>query len=270
MSGKNYGFLAAAVSGAMFFAAVGQGATVAFQNGLSNAFVSNYSGTQDTELFGYSSSLGDWNSGATTALQIGGDSHGPRPALIQFGGLNVMAGQYSTITSAQLILTQEGNGTTAGLPNISAYQMSDGNAGWNQGTQDISVSGQGPATAGDATWNHKAYPSTNWAGGGDFGTGTNYTTLQSTVSVSLANPTETTYTWNILPATIEHWITDTNAGLALTSDNYTSYWDFYSSDVAEKGVRPQLVINYTPVPEPMSGALLLIGGGLLAMRRRRK
>jgi hypothetical protein len=71
---------------------------------------------------------------------------------------------------------------------------------------------------------------------------------------------------------VDYWINhnDANAGLVLLSDDYTTLWTFYGNQVAQADLRPELVIHYTPVPEPMTGSLLLLGGGLLVLRRRRK
>jgi hypothetical protein len=261
---------AAAVTAVMAPQPAARANVITFQNGSPNAYTSSYTGTQDTQLFGYSGVM-DWNSGTYPALAAGNmDASQPRVAIIRFDGLDALAGQYSTITSAKLTLAQYSSYSGGAASTISVYPISDLNAGWTQGTTYLDEPADGEH---GATWNDLDYPDTGWAGTAGLSTPTtDYDSAkQDFAAVNWAGDSDgTIHTWDLSPILINHWITDVNAGLLIKIDDPTSSWAFYSSEGSPVANRPILEIHYTPVPEPTTGALLLIGGGLVAMRRRRR
>jgi hypothetical protein len=243
--------------------------TVSFRNG-----TNSYTGAQDATIVNYYSEV-NTNFGANTSAQVGDAGTDLRDFIIRFDGLNVLAGQYSSIISAQLDLRQTGNGH--GPANVSVYKMNDANAGWIEGagtgTQDPN---------GGVTWSDLAYyasPNANtpvpWnsnAGGFVPGTDSDSVAMDS-VAVDSTSGSGTHYQWDISPSLVNQWITGgANAGLLLSVDNPASdVWAFYTSNLSASEsttAQPMLTITYA-VPEPMTGALLLIGGGLVALRRRR-
>jgi len=242
-----------------------QGATVQFIEGGGNAFVANYTGVQDAEIFGYSGSLFDFNSGATNGMQIGtGNANQARKLLVRFDGLNVMAGQYASITSAKLVLRNLGSANGGGAFDVSVYQISDANAAWNQGTKAIAA-----ATAGDVTWNNRVHGSAAWAGSSGLSTATTdyVATALDTTTVNYNTPSSTLWEWDLPPSLVNQWITGgVNAGLLVTKANESdaTYWGVETS---EGSAGPRLVIEYTEVPEPAAIALVL--PAMLAIRRKR-
>lgn len=141
--------------------------------------------------------------------------------------------------------------------------------GWGEGASDAGEPGGSGATpeVGDATWLHTFYPGSLWANeGGDF---------VSTVSASRSIAGAGFYTWATTPALVtdvQAWLNSpgTNYGwLLLGQENgTTSAKRLDTHEHVTPEWRPQLTIDYTPVPEPISlaGFALL---GVVALGRRR-
>jgi hypothetical protein len=273
-----WGVIVAALTGQRAAAA-----TVSFAEGITNAFVTNYSGTHDTMVV----NTPDWedtNTGGRTSVQAGtgyagGASAQRRRILLRFDNLNVMAGQYASIDSAKVVwkkLAVSGGGSSA---DVDMFLIHTNNVGWVEGTGSFT-----PAQPGEATWNNRAHPSTPWAGSpGLEGAGDifNPSSPTDTVNMAFYDPIDTGYEFDLLPGTVNAWINGTfpNAGLLFkqSDDQIPAIHELYSSEyngTNAVNLRPRLVIEYTPlagsalgVPEPSTMALLLLVGALWAARR---
>jgi hypothetical protein len=256
-------------------------APVTFQDGTPAPFGGGtYNGTQDAHL--YWSGDSQINTGGNSVILSGGaNSH----VLLKFD-VSSLAGQ-GTIQSATLRLYQRNQGGFGGdftFP-FNVYQVSDANAGWQQGGSAYAA-----ALPGEVCWDYLSYDATTpteWAGAGPYtnaepthgnrgvsvaGTDFDATALaienysQDTTGVSNGHE----FSINIPVSTINHWISGPNAGMMIMADVAqagSGYASFFSSDEATIALRPALDITF--VPEPATGAMLLIGSGLLAFSRRR-
>jgi len=255
-------------------AAGASAATVSFQNGASNAYVTNYAGTSDTSFDSANDAGGGFNNGnnggANFIYANQTTTWEERRALIGFD-LSSLTGQGLTINSATLKLATIINASPDNV-DVFFYPVAAANAGWVQGTNGSVVS---PANAGEATWNHKAHPNTNWAGSPGLSTaGTDY--INTPAASGIYNPTTADgayVSFALTPSVVQSWI-DTpanNAGLLLLTNNdstngYYRFAEYYSSE-ADAGLRPILELNVTAVPEPASLAGLGVLGILLRRRR---
>lgn len=249
-------------------------ATISFQNGASNAYVSNYAGTSDTSFNSANDSGGGYNNGnnggANYIYATQTVTWEERRALIGFD-LSSLTGQGITVNSATMKLATIYN-TSPDNVIVTFYPVAAANAGWVQGTNGSVVS---PANAGEATWNHKAHPGTNWAGSPGLSTpGTDYINTAAATGVYNPATADGTYvSFALTPSVVQSWI-DTpsdNGGLLLLTDNdstngYYRFAEYYSSE-ADAGLRPILELNVTAVPEPASLAGLGLLGVLLRRRR---
>ena len=251
-------------------------ATISFQNGASNAYVSNYAGTSDTSFDSANDVNGGYNNGnnggANYIYANQTTTWEERRALIGFD-LSSLTGQGLTVNSTTLKLASMA-GASPDNVNVSFYPVAAANAGWVQGTNGSVVF---PANAGESTWNHKIHPNTNWAGSPGLSTpGTDY--INTPAATGVYNPTTTDGTiisFALTPSVVQSWI-DTpanNAGLLLLTDNdstngYYRFAQYYSSE-ATANLRPVLELEVTAVPEPASLGLLAVGGLLMSRRRGR-
>jgi len=153
-------------------------------------------------------------------------------------------------------------------------------ADWGEGTSDAGPggtagSGNGAAaTTGDATWRYRFFNTQTWSsydpavpssGGGDF-------VSQPSATATVGIDPGVVVTWETLRsgaatgmvADVEHWLADpaANFGWLLKGDESVSRTArrFYSKDDATEALRPQLVIDYTVVPEPSALAMLVVIG----------
>jgi hypothetical protein len=195
----------------------------------------------------------------------------PRRGIMQFDiADNVPAG--ATITSVQLnmVLAQvAGSGMGGGGGNFT-IGLYDASEDWGEGTQSMGSGQGGAAGTGDATWNARHYASTSptlWSNpGGDF-SGT------ASQTASVGTSVGSTYSWTTdtaMVADVQKWLDtpSSNFGWFLVNTDETDEQTFRAFDARETTSPPQLVINYTAVPEPsaiLSGLALCC---LLPWRRK--
>ncbi|HVU86195.1 MAG TPA: DNRLRE domain-containing protein [Pirellulales bacterium] len=204
----------------------------------------------------------------------------PRRGLIEFNVAgNIPAG--STITSVQLVLFLGqvagsggggggGGGTSIGLHDV-LKAWGEGTAG--SGNTSIGGTGQGfAAGTGDATWNASAFPSTLWTNpGGDFA-------AASSATIAIGTTLNAANTWGstaAMVADVQSWLDNPsgNFGWELVNTNETSpttFSAFWTKEAVTADLRPQLIVNYTPAPEPSTVVLLVVGCVAAAASKVRK
>lgn len=217
---------------------------------------------QDNTL--YESTAGSLSNGQGAYVFSGRTSQGlVRRALLQFDLSLIPAG--STVTSATLTLHSD---QAQGSATYTLHRLL---ATWGEGSSDAGTPGGSgtSATTGDATWLHRFHATSTWTNaGGDFVASASASTIVAGAG---------TYSWSGagLTSDVQAWLDGgaTNAGWALLGNevNAGSAVRYGSSEHASASMRPELTIEYTPVPAPGAaglGALALLGG-LGGLRRRR-
>ncbi len=219
--------------------------------------------------------------GGGQAIFVGNNAqNSPRRGLISFDiASNIPTG--ATINSVQLMLFLiQVPGGAAPSPTITLYRLSND---WGEGIAGNTSTGpngvgQGFAAAdGDATWNARhfsaTFPTLWTTPGGDFA-------ATSSASAAIIGTTlNTPYTWGSTPALVadvQSWLIDStsNFGWILKTDDETiasnvrSFWSRESARTGQSSFSPQLLVSYTPVPEPTS-AILMLFSALLIKRQRR-
>ena len=258
-----------AVVGCYSLAGVGQATEITFQEGTANSF-GVYSGTSDNELFGYSSSLFDFNNGAGASLQWGTEVLGQqRRIIMRFENLQAPVGQ-TTVGSAKIQLYK----SSAPVPTrpsfpVSVVQIADANAGWNEG--DKAIANQSSGDTG-SDWNHLDHTvGPTWTGGPGLVTpGTSY--IDPAMDVTTVDPNDvvdTLYEWALSPAVVQQWVDGgINAGLLFigAEDVAGTALPIWSRNHGSAAQRPALVIDF--IPEPGTLVLFVLGlAGLLGRRR---
>jgi hypothetical protein len=244
--------------------------------------------SKDTSIFSNNTSN---TAGGNDVLYVGKNASGAtRRALVKFDidSAGIPAG--STIDSVTLTLYLNGfSGSTFGADrDVRLFGVT---TAWGNGTTGSGGSGggggQGTAAVpgnGDATWSHSSFNTTPWGlAGGD---------LANTPSASLVinnSPTpvvlNSPYSWSSpgLVSDVQAWIDNSqpNNGWLLRNleDANSSLLTFYSREIVdnptttsidESLLRPQLTIEYTPVPEPSTMALAALGMAVVLVARRRR
>ncbi len=210
----------------------------------------------------YETPTGSTSNGAGNFLFAGRNStptNSIRRGLLAFDLSSIPAG--STIHAVTLTLHQDSPHLTP--ESISIHRLLEG---WGEGTSSGLGSG-GPATPGDATWLHRAFNTQFWSTPG----GTFAPAPSATTSVGGNG----FYTWSS-PALIA----DVQAFVNNPSGNYgwiilgnegaaSSAKRFHTREETEASFRPNLTIDYTPVPTPGVVALGLACAGGVSVRRAR-
>jgi hypothetical protein len=248
--------------------------TVSFQQGLDNIFVTGYAGTEDNQLMDPGTGFADANIGGRNAVQIGNASSiTTRRSIVRFGGLGVMAGQYSSIDAAKIVFRKANAPAGPGTDDISVHAVADNNADWVEGNSQFVV------TAGESSWNSKQHTIAAWIGGG--GGGALGAPMDTVVGASSNDAANTFYEFDILPALVDQWITGINAGVVFKEVNEIDgagsgtelQIEWYSSEfgaIADAPVRPRLEITFTPIPEPATFGLLGLASLLMMVGCRRQ
>jgi hypothetical protein len=200
----------------------------------------------------YDNPQGDVSNGSGAGLFAGtvGAAGGlrRRRALLAFdiaGGIPAGA----TIESARLVL--EVSRTASGTKAVRLHRvLADWGEGSSNAPRNPAGGGDGigaQAAPGDATWLHRFFDNVAWsAPGGDFA---------STPSAETQVTGIGSYTWGSTPgmiADVQEWLDGAagNFGWILVGEESgtTSAKRFYSREHASAGVRPRLVVEYTPPP----------------------
>lgn len=187
-----------------------------------------------------------------------------RRGLIAFDLSAIPGGATIESVTLRLFMTQANGGTN----NVTLHRLQ---ADWGEGISSSGNGGSGggggaPAEAGDATWIHRFYDTTNWANaGGDF---------VATASATTAVGGVGAYSWSGagLVADVQFWLNNGGGNfgwLIKGSESQAGTAKRFASheDTVDPSWQPSLTVNYR-VPAPGAAAMLAISG-LAAMRRRR-
>lgn len=228
-----------------------------------NAAILNALPSQDTWV-GFSGSTDFGNRASDNLLDLQGPNKDNRMqrGLLQYNLAAIPAG--STINSATLRVHNSARFSTGTSHAWEVREIVAGNP-WNQNT---------------ATW--QTYDGVNsWSGGtggptgGAFvGTGDALGATPRATTALLAGGNPAPVIDLNLQTLVQDWVNGSipNLGLAIQSAAYggtdNENWTVYTAGHANATVNPpELIINYTPIPEP-AGLALVAGAALLASRRR--
>jgi hypothetical protein len=215
----------------------------------------------------------DTNYDNPSYLYLIGNASGIRRSMLKFD-LSSYAGQ-TVVGSGTLQLTTGIIGTAAAGRTVDAYPIFSSNASWTETGATWNNLLESSLTT-DTTDSDK--PWVNADGGGSYsGLGAPGEAYAATPVITATIPSgeQLPMTFTIPAAIIQNWIDhpSDNAGLLLrlpseidADSNKKVY--FFPAEYSYAGYHPKLTFT-TIVPEPATGALMLIGGGLLTFRRRR-
>jgi hypothetical protein len=233
--------------------------TVTYRSGDFDPFLSGvYVSAQDTMIM-MQGGDGTGNFGARGDMEIGsfiGVSGSPRRDLLRFN-ITSLAGKFSSIDSVTLRMYLNWNEPTS---NYLLYlnKLSEANADWIEG-----IHGSGTAGLGEVCWNNRKYSSINWAGSAGASTaGVDY--VGGTVAVRSLTGDELQYSaidFNFTDVSfIDDWAAGNNPGLiARAQYENIGRTSFFTREFQLGDYAPELIINFTPIPEPSSFALFGVG-----------
>lgn len=215
----------------------------------------------------YESETGAFSNGAGMHFFAGNSSSDKTfRGLLSFDvAANVPSG--ATINSVRLTLHM--SKTISGDQTVSLHRTS---ADWGEAGSDAAQNeGGGIAPMpGDATWIHTSFPSSFWMNpGGDFEAAPS---AMQTIGSSLGY-----YTWESpagMVADVQSWLDDPNSNFGWTlvgnEGTTTTAKRFDTRENPTLANRPLLTIDFTPIPEPATLPLLLLGLSLVGFMLQRK
>ena len=229
--------------------------TISFQQGGTNALVSNYQGTDDNAI--YATERVNQNAGAW-ALAVGDSpwSAAAMRTLLRFD-LTPLDGLYGDIISMTLKLDPGENAKSG----INVYAIKPVNAGWVEGTAQWAVQ------TGSSCWNYTKYNTETWAGSVGCGTtGVDYdpvslATFSTDAAGSVVTIPLTGHAGLSLRTLLKQWTGDQayNAGLLIKADDESdgSGYSWFGRSDPNTGDRlpPELIIQYWP---PIQGTLIIL------------
>lgn len=211
--------------------------------------VATLGAAQDNTL--YETATGTLSNGAGTKMLASKNGGGLiRRSLVRFDVAAIPAG--AVVHAATLTLY---NVQATNAADVTLHRVTES---WGEGTSVASGNEDAgaPSTAGDATWIHRFYPSTNWAtAGGSFAASASATTsVGGAGSFSWSGPALVADVQAALdaPASNFGWLLrgkETGAGNALKS--------FETRESSDPARRPRLEVTYAPPPPPPAGACCL-------------
>lgn len=220
----------------------------------------SYVTTSDKDNTLYENDNGGVSNGAGEFMFSGRTTRfGVRRAVLSFDLGPIPAG--STIDSVSLQLHVSRSRSGAELMDLHRLI-----SGWGEAASDAGDPGGEGAEAmpGDATWTNRFHEGASWAtDGGDFLAG-------SSASANVSGTGNYLWTGAGLVNDVQAWLdgTATNAGWILIGLELTDSTAkrFDTRENSNPDFRPQLTVNYTPIPEPASLCMLLLAAA--AIRRR--
>ena len=274
------GLLAAAFALSMSSAPAARADTAVFKQGAPAPIVGGpYAGADDAMLVINGVGNQDQNFGARANFEVGEfplQSNALRHTLMRFD-VTALAGQYASVDAVTLRLFPISVDTLA-PDSVNAFRVAPANAAWVEGT-GVGVTGSDPPDTGESTWAQRVQGSQNWAGSAGASTaGTDYavtaigsTPFSAATGTGVANPFDIVLTPAQLAATFADWTAGNNSGLFLrVSAESDRSITFHSAEAADPAVRPELIVTYTPVPEPCGVVALAAVAGVLRRDRRRR
>ncbi len=269
-----------AVAGVMF-AGLSDAQTVSFRDGVETPFLGGtYSGTQDTVLVnnalnGFGQSAGSFNFGGRDHFQVGPfNNNSARNSLIRFD-VTALSGNVGSVTAVTLRLTVPNTGSLSGgvdvegMNTLELHRLTPANTGWVEGTST------GAEVDGVSTWDRRIQGTPQqWGSPGANLAGTDYFTpvlATQTFDGSTTPGSTLDFVFNDV-SFMDDWMAGDNAGLILRASNFSmgpNRIGLASSEFPTISMRPELIVSFTPVPEPSCVLLLCVAGaGALALRGR--
>jgi len=248
-------------------------ALIAFHVGAAGAEVLSLTPLRDTTIFADSddtaSSAGEAAFAGTTASGLS------RRALFLFDLADVPTGSRVVSASFSIAVDRAAGGEHA----MSLHRLL---ADWGTGGSNGSTNGGGTlALPGDATWSHRYFgdDTRQWRDGdGVLAPGGWFATTPSATTI-VGDPDR--YTWTSVAGSaapslvddLQAWLDapETNFGWILIGDESVSRSAkrFGASELSAASLRPSLVLEIMPVPEPTTYAMMFAGLALLTLARHR-
>jgi hypothetical protein len=220
---------------------------------------------KDNTLF--ESASGSLSNGAGSAMFAGRNAAATdsiRRAVLAF---DIAAAVPAGATINDVTLTLHNSASNVTNDSVALHSLL---ADWGEGNSVAPGNGGGgaPTALGDATWVHRFFPGSFWAAsGGDYVASPSATQIvgapgfYSWSSMELAADVQG---WLDAPATNFGWIVIGNEAAPSSAKR------FGTREATDPSQRPALTIDFKPIPEPSSLAILMPATAILMRRSRRR